>query len=938
MTKLKFKIFFLTLLLAIFLPVLSLATDFVILYVNVSGIVLDNETEEPINNAIINFYSATSDYYPPASCNTDKNGKYSIDLIYPPPLMDIEVQAVNYEKTRKTDIEILKFIPNNIDFSLKKKKTPVIIIHGITGSWYKQKKGWVLDPIMHTYDNLYSALIWEGYTPDKDLFNFSYDWGKINIATAEYLKNKIDEVKIITNVDKVNLITHSMGGLVARQYIESNYKNDIDKLIFLGTPHNGANRAYLMWEGTTGFQEKEGFILKLFFLLKAHACDLDLYDYIHMHVTSISELLPTYDYLRDADTGQLRDYPDNYPTNSFLENLNSQENLDILINSGIEISNIVSDSDISTLDTLVVENSDDDKKWEHGEPTSYEYSAGDGTVLIKSAKGFMGDYSIVVNSDHSDLPTKAINQVLAILNPYIIEFPTEHSIDWVTVDDILVITVHSPINILVTAPNGSQIGNQSDPNNQIPLAFYSGTEDPEFITIPNPLKGNYKIEAFGTGSGEYEIEVNYINDTQQELIQTISGNAKNGENYDHSFDFEGGYNQIKIAILDFKGKNFGMFFDLENGLTGGYTAGTLDFSLSDYDLETVELEDTTEINIKQEGSLDFVYDINTEVSGDEDFCNSLYLKATLDGIDYASVKLKDFTTLGITFPQSGDDWQFVISDPDGGHSGQACDFKIIFNAWQEKFGKEKGFTDQEIAFGTVHAEEEPDPDCSSQNIKLNEFLPNPICSDSAEKPNGEWVELYNISDCDIDLAGYYITDEKADKNSHRIEIEPCRTDTGGTVILAKGFLVVYRKGNENCNSHGFSLNNKGDTVNLFDSENKLIDFYKYSESEENKSYSRIPDGAGEWYDYGIPTPGAPNKLYEEEEEDNNGSDTGETVIKTLFQRGDGQNKLEDDNPPAGGKKNDEEDDDTNEEKDGEKKDDTDEKEDEDPLRQPTDGG
>ena len=43
-----------------------------------------------------------------------------------------------------------------------------------------------------------------------------------------------------------------------------------------------------------------------------------------------------------------------------------------------------------------------------------------------------------------------------------------------------------------------------------------------------------------------------------------------------------------------------MFFDIENGLTGGYTAGTLDFSLSDYDLETVELENPTKINLKQE--------------------------------------------------------------------------------------------------------------------------------------------------------------------------------------------------------------------------------------------------------------------------------------------------------------------------------------------------
>lgn len=545
MTKLKFKIFFLTLLLAVFLPVLSLATDFELFHTTVSGIVLDNGTEEPIDNATVNFYSTNSTFYPYpfASCHTN-NGEYFIDLkyfinlLYPPNLIDIEVEAINYEKEIKTDVEILKFVPNNIDFSLKKKKTPVIIVPGILGTDYRGGNR-ILDPIMHIYDNLYNALLWEGYTPDKDLFDLPYDWGKTNIATAEYLKNKIDEVKIIANVDKVNLITHSMGGLVARQYIENSYENDIDKLIFLGTPHNGATKSYLTWENGDFGPKKIDKIWEVLLTIFAYTRGYDdLYDYIHTHITSVKELLPTYDYLRDADTGQLRDYPDNYPVNTFLDDLNSQENLDTLINSGIDIANIVSDSDISTLDTLVVENSDDDKKWEHGEPTSYEFSFGDGTVLIKSAKGFMGDYSIIVNSDHSDLPTKAINQILTILNPHIIEFPTEHSIEWVTVDDILVITVHSPINILVTAPDGSQIGDGSDLNNQIPLAFYSGTEDPEFITIPNPLEGNYEIKAIGTDSGAYEIEVNYINDTEQKLIQTISGKAKSGENYEHNFDFD----------------------------------------------------------------------------------------------------------------------------------------------------------------------------------------------------------------------------------------------------------------------------------------------------------------------------------------------------------------------------------------------------------------
>ena len=44
-------------------------------------------------------------------------------------------------------------------------------------------------------------------------------------------------------------MAHSMGGLVAREYTQSaDYENDIDQLIFLGTPHRGSPKDYLAWE------------------------------------------------------------------------------------------------------------------------------------------------------------------------------------------------------------------------------------------------------------------------------------------------------------------------------------------------------------------------------------------------------------------------------------------------------------------------------------------------------------------------------------------------------------------------------------------------------------------------------------------------------------------------------------------------------------------
>lgn len=57
---------------------------------------------------------------------------------------------------------------------------------------------------------------------------------------AQRLRDVIDLVKYRTGRDKVNIVAHSMGGLVAREYIK-NYggESSINKLIMIGTPNHG---------------------------------------------------------------------------------------------------------------------------------------------------------------------------------------------------------------------------------------------------------------------------------------------------------------------------------------------------------------------------------------------------------------------------------------------------------------------------------------------------------------------------------------------------------------------------------------------------------------------------------------------------------------------------------------------------------------------------
>ncbi|MFH1451180.1 MAG: lamin tail domain-containing protein, partial [bacterium] len=176
---------------------------------------------------------------------------------------------------------------------------------------------------------------------------------------------------------------------------------------------------------------------------------------------------------------------------------------------------------------------------------------------------------------------------------------------------------------------------------------------------------------------------------------------------------------------------------------------------------------------------------------------------------------------------------------------------------------------------------------ATEHIVLNEFLPNPsgtdpdygfdFGEDGSTMPQGEWVEVYNNPGSSaVDLTGWYIEDAEA----NRVYISETNTDTGTAIIPAGEWLVVY------LNSE--ILNNDNDIVYLYDSFGVLVDSYSYNladyclleptggetndqgasgscptEIPGNKSYARIPDGVGDWYDP-IPTPGRKNIVIIEE--------------------------------------------------------------------------
>ncbi|TYO98284.1 triacylglycerol esterase/lipase EstA (alpha/beta hydrolase family) [Geothermobacter ehrlichii] len=110
----------------------------------------------------------------------------------------------------------------------KTNKTPVLLLHGL----FLNRACWWW---------LRLRLRMAGY---RDIFSLNLSvWHDIEILT-EMIAKKVDSLRLETGVDKVILIGHSMGGLLARNYIQRRGGAEKVKLcVLLGAPNHGSKLA-----------------------------------------------------------------------------------------------------------------------------------------------------------------------------------------------------------------------------------------------------------------------------------------------------------------------------------------------------------------------------------------------------------------------------------------------------------------------------------------------------------------------------------------------------------------------------------------------------------------------------------------------------------------------------------------------------------------------
>lgn len=128
---------------------------------------------------------------------------------------------------------------------------------------------------------------------------------------------------------------------------------------------------------------------------------------------------------------------------------------------------------------------------------------------------------------------------------------------------------------------------------------------------------------------------------------------------------------------------------------------------------------------------------------------------------------------------------------------------------------------------------------SEKSVVINEFMAtNTGVVKDPFGENEDWIELYNLSDKDINMTGYYLSDNPANIKKFRFK--------EGTIIKAKDYLVIWadENGSQGPLHANFKLSASGESIILSDSTGIIQDSLTFSAQTTNQSAARKPNGTG----------------------------------------------------------------------------------------------
>ncbi len=127
------------------------------------------------------------------------------------------------------------------------------------------------------------------------------------------------------------------------------------------------------------------------------------------------------------------------------------------------------------------------------------------------------------------------------------------------------------------------------------------------------------------------------------------------------------------------------------------------------------------------------------------------------------------------------------------------------------------------------------------DVVINEFMAsNDFTVADQDGEFDDWIELFNTTNADIDLTGFFLSDNPENLDKYDIP--------DGTIIPANGYLIIWA--DEDGMQQGFHANFRisadGEELFLLNSDTIIIDEITFGPQQTDISFARIPNGMGDF--------------------------------------------------------------------------------------------
>lgn len=388
---------------------------------------------------------------------------------------------------------------------------PIILLPGLFGSWNKEailhgkqvdRKSWKLTPIAKEYNGLKATFSNLGYQENEDYYLFAYDWRKNIDSIATDLNSYIQEDVLPTHPNsKLSLVGHSLGGLVARIYGQKYQDNSIDKLITVGSPHQGTAHIYKAVEAGELDKSDTLFWLAQRFILQRHKNKKESNKQVISEKFPVAQdLFPTYNFLYDQNNNEIN-----------VQNMQIKNNLLPTYDQTFPglfpvLQTIVGEKGNTLSGYKVGQRTDKDillDLYPDGRPTETKTEIGDYVITSRSAKADT-DFS-TLNLDHDQLVYKE-EGIKSILNSLQVTYQDSQIIEGGKTN------IFPSIIFLILSSAKLEVDFNGQPYQ----------EEDGIVFIENAQEGIYQLRAIGQELGFYNIIIGQIG-TDEDAWSEISG-------------------------------------------------------------------------------------------------------------------------------------------------------------------------------------------------------------------------------------------------------------------------------------------------------------------------------------------------------------------------------------------------------------------------------